>query len=702
MAGLEGTTLKGRYRIDEMVGRGGMAEVYKAWDNQRHYHVALKVLRADLAEDREFDRRFRREAQALARLAHRNIVRVYSFEREGRLAYIVMDYVEGITLRTRLFDADGPLPISEFLSILQQIVGALHYAHSQKVLHRDVKPGNIMIQPDGVTLVADFGIAKAADLATMTTAMPGTPAYMSPEQCRSEPLDVRTDVYSLGVVAYEMLAGRRPFRGDSAEAGTGSTREKLRWEQMHAAPPSLRRLNPAVPREAERVVLKALAKERGTRWPTALVFWQALEGALGRQREVEAAAEPVPIRPRRQLAEERVAVSPPPRAGARPPSISPAAAAAAQPRAVAEPGYRAARLARTPPWVWALVGVMVTGFLILVLALMSNDRAERQPTNTPAPVAVATAQPTNTPQPADTAPSPPTNTPRPADTATSPPTNTPRPSDTATPRPTNTRRPTATPRAPAGGGVQARAKDGMALVYVPAGEFEMGSIEGASDERPVHTIWLNSFWIDQTEVTNTQYRQCAEAGACEAPTECDWGIPTYEDETKADHPVVCVDWFGAQAYCEWAGGRLPTEAEWEYAARGPAQNTYPWGDTFDGELLNYCDANCEYDHRDSMHDDGYEMTAPVGSYSDGASWCGALDMAGNVWEWVADRYDNDHYADSPSRNPTGPSAGDYRVLRGGSWTGLAKNVRSADRDYDRPSPRYHAVGFRCVATASGG
>ncbi len=304
---------------------------------------------------------------------------------------------------------------------------------------------------------------------------------------------------------------------------------------------------------------------------------------------------------------------------------------------------------------------------------------------TPTPTATQTAAPTTT------------LTASPTLTLTPTPTTEPTVTQTPSPTPTATQTPTLAP-----GDTWMRPGDTMTMAYVPAGEFEMGSTEGASDERPVHTIRLNSFWIDRTEVTNTQYRQCAEAGVCEAPTECDWGIPTYEDEAKADHPAVCVDWFGAQAYCEWAGGRLPTEAEWEYAARGPAHNTYPWGDTFDGELLNYCDANCEYDHRDSTYDDRYEMTAPVGSYSDGASWCGALDMAGNVWEWAADRYDNDYYADSPSWNPTGPSAGDYRVLRGGSWTGLERNVRSADRDYDRPYPRYHAVGFRCVSTGPEG
>ena len=171
MPDLVGKTLRHRYRIDELLGRGGMAEVYKAWDKQRNYYVAVKILREDLAEDREFDRRFRREASALAQLAHRNIVRFYGFERDGYLAFIVMDFVAGSTLRRRIFDADGPLPVDEALSVVEQVASALHYAHAQGVLHRDVKPGNIMIQPDGLVLLSDFGIAKAADAATMTVAV---------------------------------------------------------------------------------------------------------------------------------------------------------------------------------------------------------------------------------------------------------------------------------------------------------------------------------------------------------------------------------------------------------------------------------------------------------------------------------------------------------------------------------------------------
>ena len=211
-----------------------------------------------------------------------------------------------------------------------------------------------------------------------------------------------------------------------------------------------------------------------------------------------------------------------------------------------------------------------------------------------------------------------------------------------------------------------RPADGMVMVHVPGGTFEMGSIEGESDEQPVHTVVLDGFWIDRTEVTNALYHRCVEANACQAPTVCDWGAPTYARVEHADHPAVCVDWYGAEAYCEWAGARLPTEAEWEYAARGSQGWAYPWGNEFDGTRLNYCDVNCEENWADETVDDGYARTAPVGGYPDGASWCGALDMAGNVWEWMVDWHGS--YPSAAQANPTGPETGDRRVLRGAVGT----------------------------------
>ena len=247
-----------------------------------------------------------------------------------------------------------------------------------------------------------------------------------------------------------------------------------------------------------------------------------------------------------------------------------------------------------------------------------------------------------------------------------------------------------------------RPADGMVMVYVPAGEFLMGSGEAddqaGDDDKPQHTVYLDGYWIDRTEVTNTQYEKCVEAGACREP-----GCWDDEDYNAPDQPVVCVSWDDAQAYAAWVGARLPTEAEWEKAARGTDGRIYPWGDEFDSTRLNYCDQNCDQDWKDTNTNDGYAVTAPVGRYPSGASPYGALDMAGNVFEWVADWYEEGYYARSPARNPQGPDSGDGRVFRGGAFDFGGRVVRCAARAWGRfPFGWVGDVGFRLVASRAPG
>jgi formylglycine-generating enzyme required for sulfatase activity len=264
-----------------------------------------------------------------------------------------------------------------------------------------------------------------------------------------------------------------------------------------------------------------------------------------------------------------------------------------------------------------------------------------------------------------------------------------------------------------------RPTDGMEMVYVPGGEFQMGSdeedVENAlqmcdayghhcerewfEDEQPAHTVRLDSFWIDRTEVTNRQYRRCVEEGACSLPTmDVTYTRAAYfSNEAYDDYPVIHVLWNQAVTYCEWAEARLPTEAEWEYAARGPQGNLFPWGNDFAGTRLNYCDVNCDIACMDQRFDDGFLDTAPVASYPAGASWCGALNMAGNVWEYVADWYDEQTYDQSPILNPEGPSSWTRgRVLRGGSWGSCRVFTRSTFRQRDDPRETTSPDGFRCV------
>ena len=227
--------------------------------------------------------------------------------------------------------------------------------------------------------------------------------------------------------------------------------------------------------------------------------------------------------------------------------------------------------------------------------------------------------------------------------------------------------------------------DGVPFVYVPAGEFVMGSPEGVGgdDEHPLHTVYLDAFWIMQTEVTNAQYAQCIAAGACSTPANDRW-----RDAAYGDHPVTGVDWNQADTYAQWVGGRLPTEAEWEKAARGVDDRTYPWGETPPAaDLVNCC----------GFFDD----TMPVGSYPAGASDYGVLDMAGNVWEWTADWYASDYYNWSPAQNPAGPASGDARVQRGGSAWNDANIVRVANRGWNHPAVQPWNLGFRVASSSPG-
>jgi serine/threonine-protein kinase len=278
-----------------------------------------------------------------------------------------------------------------------------------------------------------------------------------------------------------------------------------------------------------------------------------------------------------------------------------------------------------------------------------------------------------------------------------------------------------------------RPADGAVMVYVPSGEFLMGSSEeevqnvvdqcaqNDSDriycekwmngEIPQHAVGLNSFWIDKHEVTNAQYAaflndngNLKEEGTTWLNLESEYSLIEEVDghfqskEGYRDHPVVEVSWYGANAYAAWVGGRLPTEAEWEYAARSPESYTYPWGNAFDCTRGNFDDESV-YDTEVVMWGegcDGFQETAPVGSFPGGDSWVGAFDMAGNVWEWVADWYDQDYYDNSPLGNPAGPSLGIYRVVRGGAFYNIAWRARCNYRGSKFPYDRDWGLGFRVV------
>lgn len=266
-----GKLLDNRYEILDAIGVGGMAMVYKAYCHRLHRFVAVKILRKDLASDAEFRRRFHDEAQAVAMLSHPNIVSVYDVSRDQDLEYIVMELIDGITLKQYMKKKGGILSWREALHYMTQIMRALSHAHSRGIIHRDIKPQNIMVLRDGSVRVADFGIARVMSAAqnTLTQEALGSVHYISPEQARGSHIDERADLYSAGVVLYEMLTGRLPFEGDSPVS--------VAIQHISSIPLSPRELNPEIPEALEAITLKAMASNVDRRYKNAEEMIRDLE-----------------------------------------------------------------------------------------------------------------------------------------------------------------------------------------------------------------------------------------------------------------------------------------------------------------------------------------------------------------------------------------------------------------------------------------
>jgi len=699
---LIGKNLKGRYRVDEFIGRGGMAEVYKVWDSHLSVHLGMKLLHDDLAEDRVFLRRFKREARTLEKLKHPNIVRFYGIEQDDTRAFILMDFVEGTTLRREIFRAGGPMKPTQINDVMRPVCAALGFAHREGIVHCDVKPANIMIDYSGRVLVTDFGISRMTDAATATMVGMGTPAYMAPELVLGQEPKPETDIYSLGVILYEMVTGgERPFTGEHATI-TGSTSEKVRWEQRHLDPPSPRKWNPAITEELEAVINKCLSKEPSDRYGSVQEFLDALTPALhlegvdsGRYRiarpEPEEPEEPRKYRP-----------------------IEPVDDSEGELKRI-----------KIPPFAYIVAGAILVGAIILLSGGGDNGSDSEPPppegSRTEAVVEQEVVIEEEPPSPGDGEDG--------------------HLDEEATPMQEETE-PVAEPeeRIPVG--------DLHDMAFIPDGWFSMGASERqvdwivsmcsylveegggkeclysiASDQLPRHEVYLDEFYIDKYEVTVEEYMDCVHDGACRRPE-----LPIPHSNTKVqeafnteyanylnynDYPIVGVTWYDANDYCGWAGKRLPTEAEWEKAAKGPQGDLYPWGDpVMSGSMrsalqelrsqygANYCDRNCilpveDYYWKDDSSSDGYAGPAPVGSFSPGPY--GIYDMAGNVAEWVMDRWSEDFYAKSSGdKNPINTAAGNVVVTRGGGWHSGFHMLATTSRWGKKLDDARPQIGFRCV------
>jgi serine/threonine-protein kinase len=609
--------------------------------------VALKVLLRKLLDDPEFLLRFHNEAASTGRIHHPNVVTIYeSGQADDGTPYIAMEYLEGGTLRDELKDR-GALSVAETVEIIQQVARGLNAAHKLGTIHRDLKPDNIFLtrgdEGDLVIKIGDFGIAKLREWAThtITGTVLGTPAYMSFEQAagmRSDELDARSDIYSLGVVVYEMLTGRVPFHSDTP---LGCVRKHL-TEQ----PPPFRAVNPdlRVAPELEEVVMKALAKDREQRYASALEFARALVDA-GQPAEMPSTKVITPsaaVGEPSGLPSRSVSLRPPEPVREAPPAVKPAAAVSRPPQITKLPEFQVApaRSRRIP---------IVIAALFVVIAVAGGvwywSRSGRQP------------------QPREAAPS------------------------VGAPAPK-------AEQAPAG------------MVAIPGGTFLMGR-DNASDpeETPAHAVTVGSLLIDKTPVTNNAYAEFVRATGHRSPPA--WPAPPTGFVLESlgdsgDAPVTTVSWEDAHTYCQWRGGRLPTEAEWEFAARGTDGRLYPWGNEF-SIVLTY-----PRESRLGRTDDPWRVVQEeeflanslesrlgrletVGKRPKNASPFGVLDMSGNVWQWTAD-----DYRPYPGHQPTFKIPPGAKVIRGGSFDSDKDHVTTTTRNLELPTKRSPKIGFRCA------
>jgi serine/threonine protein kinase len=615
----------GKVRIDKYLARGGWGEVYLGTHLTLDRPVAIKVLHSFIEQDPDLLKRFQREAKVVAGLRHPNIVQVFDFDTIDGHPYIVMEYFKGPPLADylhSLHERNERIPLYQVGRLFGALSSALEYAHEQGVIHRDIKPENIMLHgkageipvdrplgDDVEPILMDFGLVRIANTASQTTPnmISGTPAYMSPEQARGDQADRRTDIYSLGIVLYEMLAGRVPFDADNTWM--------LIHQQINDPPPLIPGISPAL----QKVVDRALAKNPEDRYPTSREMAADFSVATGLAAGPGTLPHALPAEPSNTLVNipqgsARVQVNLP---GASTKQTSP----------LVKPAPAGQKPARVSIAMLSVIGLLALAVISLAIGAVFIYPRLSAPSKA---TASATSAPAASPSISSTA---------------------------AVVQNTENAAPTAGPVSTAVSGPP----DASGMVEILPGTYKVGSASADEYHSASLDVLLKGYWIDKYQVTAAQYQNFLAATGAESP----------DVLGKGDQPVRGVTWDQAVAYCSWANKRLPTEAEWEAAGRGPGRNPqlYPWGnDPIAGGNAGKLPDQDTYN---------------VGAFPFNVSPSGVYDLVGNIWEWVGEPY---------AAVPAGS-----KILRGGRFglpvldLAYRLSVGSSDTRYLK------FAGFRCAA-----
>lgn len=689
-----GTIVAERYRLNRIIGDGGMGVVWAATHLPSGKDVAVKHLRVEAMSDLKVRKRFVREAKASLSLSHPNVVAVHELlETSDGIPVIVMDLLEGEPLRA-LLARDKKLSVEDTARILLPAISAVGTAHAQGIVHRDLKPENIFLArspsnpEETTTKLLDFGIAKliqtggdlsTASVITGTWSLLGTPYYMAPEQAIGEKdIDHRADIWALGVILYECLAGIRPAEGKTA----GKIFEII----LLGGIKKISALAPELPKEIADAVDQMLSREREDRPKSLHEILKILSPYTGiRVPDFGAPLEMESQGPASAPASERAPADSTPitldfSSPAKPVSSSapdsakdsrpvPSAPITLPSPTLASAEHRAPSPPRdTAPSPKIPKFSLRTAALLLAVTLLGISIGFLLSSSGPSPVppsALSSGQVSET---------------------------------TALPGDNSKKCP-----AP--------------MIFIKAGSFFMGSSDGRPDERPVHRVDIRAFCMDPQEVRASDYAACVAQGQCpsepfaiQAPnlnkTQIDFetSLCIGNKSDQNEHPIHCVNWNQANAYCQSLKKRLPSEEEWEYAARGGGeQRRYPWGiEPPLPDRANVCGPACialltqggligadGAAPANSTTEDGFVQTAPAGRFPKGNSREGARDLIGNVWEWTRSSYCA--YPDHTCSNPS-------KVLRGAGWMSASPDdFRASARRAANPSESRADYGFRCAA-----